>query len=347
MDLLTSKIVALFGQVFVLLMFVLLPIKVSTILGQNGGKGQTFLRCLQCFGGGALLGCFMLIQTPEIRHLLHHTLMEPNDIVYPIPEIIAGAGFFFFLFVERLVVWCDKRFTTKVTLPQSESKVNMLKSSGSTVTTTSMELALSGEKIEYPNGQVVVVVEKSPPAEDEKNSSGSARSILLLIILSADGLFQGLAIGLKYSNPAVWNLFIAVVGHEFVVAFCLGLELVKHQKRVVVVISGLLYACTPAVGTAVGILVFQAGNGASDDRIDMINGILQSIATGVFLYVAFIGILAEELAVNARFVKLLAVLAGYGMMAGLAVLNVPASVDHNPIINDHHAIYNTTLIPGN
>ena len=347
MDLLLSKIVALFGQVFVLLLFVLLPMKVNAILGQNGERGKLFLSCLQCFGGGALLGCFMLIQTPEIRHLLRRTLMDPNDIVYPIPEIIAGGGFFFFLFVERLVVYCDKRWTPKGSLPQTESKVSMLKSNSTVSNDTSMEIALS-DKIECPNGHVVVVVEKPVIPPEESTSSGSARSILMLIILSADGLFQGLAIGLKYSVPAVWNLFVAVVGHEFVVAFCLGLELVKHQKRCVVVISGLLYACTPALGTGVGILIFQASNNADDDRIDMVNGILQSVATGVFLYVAFIGILVEELTVNARFVKLIAVLAGFGLMAGLAILNGPTDNIHPSIAsNGHVPLFNTTSAPEN
>ena len=49
------------------------------------------------------------------------------------------------------------------------------------------------------------------------------------------------------------------------------------------------------------------------------NGILQSFATGVFLYVAFVGILGEELTSHPTIWALLSVLGGYILLALLSL----------------------------
>ena len=148
------------------------------------------------------------------------------------------------------------------------------------------------------------------------------RSLILLIALSADGLFQGMAVGLQRTNAAVWSLFIAVISHEFVVAFCLGLELVRSKPTKTVIISSLCYGATPAFGTAIGIAIYATTPDTGDPTEGyLINGILQSIATGVFLYVTFVGILGEELTSHPTIWALLSVLAGYILLAGLAVLH--------------------------
>jgi len=95
-----AKIIAMFGQMAVLAFFCLLPIKLAGYVMKKGEKGEIFLSCCRCFGGGALLGSYMLHMTPEIRYLLEQSLLFPQGISYPVPEAIAGAAFFGFLFLE-------------------------------------------------------------------------------------------------------------------------------------------------------------------------------------------------------------------------------------------------------
>lgn len=343
MNLRDSKIIALVGQVIVLAVFSLLPLKVLGAVDNKGEKGKFFVACFRCFGGGALLGSYMLHQTPEIRELLEEVLLKKNNIHYPVPEAIAGGGFFLFLFIERFVMIYnhrqEKKDRAKAIQERKERRASQYTNLGM-VEISAVSLEVEGKENgingKSPNNSSTASLStqasQAPLTPDDDDDSdldlkpSAARSIILLIALSADGIFQGMAIGLKFSNQAVWALFTAVVCHEFVMAFCLGMELVRSARHRIkgVVVPAIIYSLTPAIGTAIGIGIFEAQGGGRNDSITLVNGILQSIATGVFLYVTFIGILAEELTHNCRLIKLIIVLAGFGLMAGLA------AIDQNP-----------------
>ena len=342
MELRTAKIIALFGQVVVLALFTLLPIKVIRAVESKGTKGELFLSCFRCFGGGALLGSYMLHQTPEIRELLQEVLLDRNNIHYPVPEAIAGGGFFLFLFIERLVQIMNHRAEKRDKAKAMDKHLKKMQSGGHVnlaLEAGSISLSLDTKDAVVNNNHSVGLPNSPSTASfmsqestldidyDQMELKPSAtRSMILLIALSADGIFQGLAVGLKRSNQAVWNVFTAIVSHEFVMAFCLGMELVRASTSTVkgVVVPAIVYALTPAIGTAIGIGLYEAqGSSGSNDTITLVNGILQSVATGVFLYVAFIGILAEELTVNSRMIKLVMILVGFGLMAGLAAIETP------------------------
>ena len=111
-----AKILAMFGQMAVLTFFCLLPLKLADYVLSKGQKGQIFLSCCRCFGGGALLGSYMLHMTPEIRYLLEQSLLFPYGISYPVPEAIAGAAFFGFLFLE----WAFNLYEQKASKAEGE-----------------------------------------------------------------------------------------------------------------------------------------------------------------------------------------------------------------------------------
>ena len=45
--------------------------------------------------------------------------------------------------------------------------------------------------------------------------------------LSLHAVFEGLAVGLEETTAGVWTLFAAIASHKFVIAFCMGVELVS------------------------------------------------------------------------------------------------------------------------
>ena len=424
-----AKIIAMVCQMVILTVFCLLPIKVSAWMQRMGEKGEILLSCCRCFGGGALLGSYMLHMTPEIRYLLEVSLLHPQNIYFPVPEALAGAGFFLFLFIEWGVTLLDVKEETKAEQkrnsrwveqgvisewlsthsldpirevpevhvenengengannnttatfrtstgvqlrhPPSSTQVNQSPSAGvsrvrhsfhSGRLTADVSNHNSGSQAHsFHSGRLSVYQTAPQPPRGSRDSyrasrhdpvaarvsvcplsiaeqgetdtptqamaepENSSRSFILLIALSADGLLQGLAVGLQRTHGAVWALLISVVSHEFVVAFCLGLELVRTKPMKQVVISSLVYGLMPAIGTGIGIILFVTSSDPDDPTSGyLMNGILQSLATGVFLYVAFVGILGEELTSHPTIWALLSVVAGWMLLALLSLTHSP------------------------
>lgn len=56
----------------------------------------------------------------------------------------------------------------------------------------------------------------------------SFRDFFFVLALSMHAVFEGLAVGLEGDEEGVWILFTAVCCHKFVMAFCMGVELVRN-----------------------------------------------------------------------------------------------------------------------
>lgn len=114
----------------------------------------------------------------------------------------------------------------------------------------------------------------------------------MLTALSIHALVEGLAIGIQDTTAKVMILFIAVISHKLVVAFCLGVELTaspgstfKHHLLAITVFS---------MGSVLGILI---GMGLVDLSIvgnSKFLPILQGIAGGTLLYVTLCEVLPRE-----------------------------------------------------
>ena len=333
-----SKLLAMVLMSGIILFFILLPIKVSNYVESKGERGKLFLSACTCFGGGVFLGMYMLHISPEVRAMLEESLLTPNSIVYPVPEIIAGCGFFGILFFEYLIHY----FQAKGQAKESQGQSNV--SSSQIQVLDASELDDASKKSSYSLATVENGVGDSRQAagpdsvsttgsttSNEKGLAAQVRAIILMVALSADCVFEGMAVGLKYDVAAVWTLFIAVIGHEFIVSFCLGMELVRSQKTTLgVVLSGSFYAATPAIGVAIGIAIFEAGG--ENSNIQTVNGVLQALAAGIFLYCTFLGLLAEELGDRSKLLLLVMVLIGYILMASLAA--IPSSTTSDPDTTD-------------
>lgn len=87
----------------------ILPYWVSPWMVSKGAKGERMMCYLMCFGGGIFFGTFLLHMAPEVRYILDMTLLDPNEILYPVTDLIIGLGFFFVLYLEKIVMRINKR----------------------------------------------------------------------------------------------------------------------------------------------------------------------------------------------------------------------------------------------
>jgi hypothetical protein len=152
------------------------------------------------------------------------------------------------------------------------------------------------------------------------NSQNIVRTIVFIVAMSFDCIFEGMAMGLKTTTLAVFNLFIAIISHEFIMAFCLGLELTQFYGAAIVALGSFLYALTIPIGVSIGILIYETQENPSV-AIEITNGVLQSLSAGTFIYVSLLGILAYEMGSKTSFIRMLAVIVGFVFMGGMACIS--------------------------
>lgn len=350
------KVISLLIVFFVTLTATLLPIKLNGIFKQWGEKGTKLLDYMMCYGGGVFFAIYMLHMAPDAKELVDHMIVQPYNISYPIGELLISIGFFMMVFSEKLVENIQKRMKHK-DVPEVEEPFNQNDTIGRKLSLSQHDSMLSN----YPNLSIDIGMDAADSrqqtnninnkqamkyqtvAKDEEASGAhigheidvhGTRSLILLLALSLHHVFEGISVGLKKTETAVWNLTIAIVCHEIVIAFSLGLQLVRSYKKIrQVVIAGVLCTSMIPIGIAIGLLLIETKHGDSPS-VNMINGILQSIATGVFIYITFFEILAEQISHNnANMKKLFAILFGFTTMALLAL--VPEETNEWPVENNN------------
>ncbi|XP_072937412.1 zinc transporter ZIP1-like [Epargyreus clarus] len=157
----------------------------------------------------------------------------------------------------------------------------------------------------------------------------SLKGLLIVLGLSVHELFEGLAIGLEGAASHVWYMFAAVSAHKFVIAFCIGVELVASKTNQCL---SMIYICTFAIvsplGIGIGMLLIGGDVPAANGPLPVI---LQGIATGTLLYVVFFEILHHN---RDGLHQYLAILIGFLLMSGLQ-LAIPHHHSHGGG-NEHH-----------
>jgi zinc transporter 1/2/3 len=99
---------------------------------------------------------------------------------------------------------------------------------------------------------------------------------------------QGMAVGLQQNVADVWYLFYAIAAHKFVIAFCVGLELISGgTKLVLTVVYMITFAMVTPLGIGIGIIVTE-GIGPPNSLAHLWTvTVLQGMAGGTILYVTF------------------------------------------------------------
>lgn len=144
--------------------------------------------------------------------------------------------------------------------------------------------------------------------------------MLLVAALSLHSVLEGVAIGLQPTVDSVVQISLAVMLHKAVIAFSLGLNLVQSALSITAILQSCLVFCsTSPIGIGLGMLVDELNNSPESA---LINGGLQGLACGTFIYVTFFEVLPRELSngIN-RLPKVLAVLIGFSAVCGVLFLD--------------------------
>ncbi|KAF2360509.1 Zinc/iron permease [Trinorchestia longiramus] len=156
-----------------------------------------------------------------------------------------------------------------------------------------LQISESREGLEERRDYEHAHVEDNEAQAVPSHGHGVPSSLIFLVALGIHSLFEGAAIGLQTQMEKVLEFGVAVLVHELVMAFTFGLE-VSRSKRLAPTWQG-LYVCLFTVSIPLGIAI-GAGllHTTQSESREVVAAVLEAIATGIFLHVIFIEILAKE-----------------------------------------------------
>lgn len=360
-----AKVISGIVMFFAILFCFLLPIKLTVYFRRRGDNGQYYLDLLACFAGGVFLAAYLIFMAPAVRELLLENLMIPYAIEYPIPDMLIGIGFFILLLLNRVVVSLSKFSKRRRHRHMKENdddvrngKSLTTSSSAATQLTTvssngtlleplnaedhghrksveaavgtdefSIEVGIPDDGDDYPHDpNSPYPLPRRSSITDVAHQDSMTRSIIMMLALSLDSVFEGITTGLKTTTVEVWAIFIGNLVHETVIAFCLGLQLVRvHEKSTPVVMAAIAYSLMNPVGLVVATAIYESID--SDPRIDVINGVLQALTSGCFIYVTFCEILEGQITHKTSYAKIASLFTGFVVLAAFAA--VPGSSSYS------------------
>lgn len=140
------------------------------------------------------------------------------------------------------------------------------------------------------NTPAVAVVRPAGQAPEDKSFS----SLVLLAALSLHSLFEGLALGLQSTASSTIQVFVAILFHKCVLAFAMGVRMVQvNSPRKRIVLAAFIFAIMSPLGALIGIAVDATADNEVDRQLS--TACLQGIATGTFLFITFLEVIAQEI----------------------------------------------------
>lgn len=152
-------------------------------------------------------------------------------------------------------------------------------------------------------------------SKQQKKSVSFITAMLMGVALCFHSLLEGAALGAQETITNSLHIFIAIVSHKGLAAYALGSSLVESrvdmEKFWKVIVPFTL--ASPA-GIFLGFLLSELAQG-------MGAAAASALASGTFLFVAFMEVIPRELELEdySVFLKLAALLAGFAAMSLLAI----------------------------
>lgn len=303
-----------------------LPIKLYTWFHWNkNAKDNVYVKMLLGFGGGVLFCTTFLHLLPEVSENFEEINLTPDfEIHYA--ELLMCIGFFIMYLVEENVhlylhhkqkkdevdvlrrSLSIRRGETESSETIGESK-NSIPSYGATVQNNNQDWHNHGGHSHVDHSHVVMDF-------TDNSTVAIIRGLLIVLALSVHELFEGLSVGLENSSKHVWYMFGAVAAHKFVIAFCIGVELVSSGLKTVIII---IYIFTFAVVSPLGIGIGTALTNGSESSTAIASVFLQGIASGTLLYVVFFEILQGDKKHGLK--QYFAILGGFTIMFGITLFD--------------------------
>ncbi|KAK3098909.1 hypothetical protein FSP39_024229 [Pinctada imbricata] len=300
---------------------------------------------LSCFAAGVFLATCLLDLLPGVRNNLT-TVFEAFKVQtkFPIAEFVMTFGLFIILVVEQVVLTFKEKqlistdVSSRPLLDESEQSDNIRKRNFTrSVSSDVSEHSISGisdrpitpsrrhsgyldDEEEEEHAHKISHDHQHMHYEEFEHSHSTLRSVLLLMALSLHSLFEGLAVGLQKEKSQVIGIFAALVLHKSILSFSLGMNLVQSQlSRGATLRSVLLFSLSAPIGLAVGIGIINLWD---SEASNLVQGILQGIACGTFLYVTFFEVLPHEFnSSDMRLVKIVCLLLGFSTVTCIVFFN--------------------------
>ncbi|KAI8425092.1 hypothetical protein MSG28_006952 [Choristoneura fumiferana] len=208
------------------------------------------------------------------------------DIPLYLAALIMCSGFFMMYLIEELVhVYINSR-ENKTANTSFTRALSIKRTSGE-----ASEITDALKEVNVPNNQGHGH-SHHPPATGNDTVAATLRGLLIVLALSIHELFEGLAVGLESSAANVWYMFGAVSAHKYIIAFCIGVELLAAgTKRWLSLVYIFTFSFVSGLGIGVGILLV-GGAGAAEAGIYSV--VLQGLACGTLMYVVFFEVWRQD-----------------------------------------------------
>ncbi|XP_035672165.1 zinc transporter ZIP1-like [Branchiostoma floridae] len=326
MDLIAVQLLTLTALLVSCLGFSLLPLVLAWRASKPSSALSNILRPdvigkVNCFVGGVFLATCFLHLLAETREDIEATFQRDRIVVeYPITELVACIGFFIVHLVETLTHRClphghGHGHSPSQDVGGGQPSSNLVGEEG----TTRPSARYGAIQLDKGTGNPSAQGTGSPnsPADLHDNAPSGGRNLqtlLLLIALTVHGTFEGVAIGVQTKQSALLWLFFVVALHKSFLALSLGMSVATGNLSLPLkVVTCVVFSLSGPVGQGIGLLVTDAdGGGLATD-------ILQGLATGTLLHVAFMEVLSKELKPG-DLLGLLCSVIGFSILAGLTAL---------------------------
>jgi len=287
------------------------------VLGmETSEKMRNILSGFLCFGGGVLMATAFVHLLPDV----HDGMAKQGlDTVVPLAELICCLGFFFIYFIEEMV----HRFSDRQWRKKQSTQSDAVSSRKNSESSTKNEAHIAMEDFTHIAVGKDHSEDEDHAHEDHHHShhapqSASLNGFLIVLGLSLHSVFEGLAIGLEDTPLDVWKLMAAVASHKLVLSACVGLEMtVSGMSFWLHMAYMFVYSFVTPLGIGVGMFISNGNENADADTITAL--VLQSVAAGTMIYVAFFEVLERERAklMTNRMLQWSTTLLGFLLMTGL------------------------------
>ncbi|XP_045211170.2 zinc transporter ZIP3-like isoform X2 [Mercenaria mercenaria] len=269
--------------------------------------------------------------------------MMGHEMEYPVTELVLGFGFLLILTIESVTISCYSKYNKEKEVP-GETRRNDGKGNDAPQISTDTEdnkHKCNEFCASYQNGHVTVISirqDANEPTEIQQTSTNkdvdakqsdhclseniygegmsNLHSIVLLLALSIHMIFDGLSLGLLKEDNEVWSMLMALSIHKILIFFSTGITICESTTTVKFVVAMLYMSFVSPVGVGIGILLTSQ---SENYTITIVSAILQAVAVGTFVYVAFFEILLKEFSAgeNGRIAKAISTIFGYSIFAGI------------------------------
>ncbi|KAG5276480.1 hypothetical protein AALO_G00132530 [Alosa alosa] len=310
MEIVVAKILCLLGVFALMLGGILVPVRVMRVDSEKAQRYRRAVAFSNAFGGGVFLATCFNALLPAVREKVEEVLKAVKvSTDYPLAETMMMLGFFLTVFVEQAVLTFRKERPSFIDL-------ETFNAGGSE----------AGSDSEYDTPFIAPPRGGAAPGHGhhghfspaELARAGPLRLASLVLALSAHSVFEGLALGLQEDGAKLGSLFIGVAVHETLAAVALGVSVAKaglpmrDATKLAVTVSLMI-----PVGIGLGMGIETAQNLAGS----IVSVVLQGMAAGTFLFITFFEILSRELEdKHDRLLKVLFLILGYGILAGLVFI---------------------------